>query len=468
VSRPLIMKRLAPLLIALACSDSKEPAGPGPAPPVEPAPAPPLDRVEAITSGLERTCALRVGAVFCWELRDTEIPSPVAVASLPPMSAIEAGGHRVCAIGTAGELHCWGETRGEDPRGGVGSIEPTRIDLGRPVVQVSVGSKHICAITDRRELYCWGAGVDLLPRATPMREAAWIIGKVDAVEVGDGWMCYQRAGDRQCGGAAPDLGPLTRQQNIQTPGFVLGSCGIAADRRVVCRGTHGLTAPGGRPPGDKDATIEGLDEVVDLAVGQDQACAIRTDRSVWCWTESKPPRAIPLPGKARQIAAGIHHACALIEEDGAVLCWTATRDPVAVRRDKQPDAAPRDIPTIRAEAAIRRAQPAPADLAGTSWSTCLETDDVRPPCTECRYTARFAAGGRFTAEGRCAREGSPATTTTWTGQWKRDGDRVSIRESTGGERWTWDLTLAGGTLAGLRTVPGRNRNAFLVTALLEP
>jgi hypothetical protein len=355
LARTLLAALPCTLLAALACSDPAPPERAAPPPAAEPPSPPPLDGVDAITSGSDETCALRGGKVYCWRVDDDgEAPTTVAIADLPAIGAVDAGGKRACALAATGDLHCWGETTGEDPRGlSVGVMAPTRLDFGRPVTRVEVGLRQICALTDRRDLYCWGAssGGEVLPRPIAMKDALRLATDVSEVTVGDGWLRYSAGGKRYARGPAPALDALGQQQNIQTPGWVLGTCGVSNDGHVQCRGTHELVPRGGGRPGEELVTVPGLDRVVELAVGQDLACAIRADRSVWCWTGARPARAIPLPGRARQIAAGLHHACALLADDGAVLCWSAARDPVAVRARPQARAGAGALPTIRVETA---------------------------------------------------------------------------------------------------------------------
>jgi alpha-tubulin suppressor-like RCC1 family protein len=73
--------------------------------------------------------------------------------------------------------------------------------------------------------------------------------------------------------------------------------------------------------------------VVDLALGDDFGCALRSDASVVCWGDNQSAQVghplvshtpiahrVSLPADARRIAAGARHACALLV-NGTVWCW---------------------------------------------------------------------------------------------------------------------------------------------------
>jgi alpha-tubulin suppressor-like RCC1 family protein len=57
-----------------------------------------------------------------------------------------------------------------------------------------------------------------------------------------------------------------------------------------------------------------------VAVGQDHACALRTDRHVECWGRDRTGETTPLEGEFSSIASGPSHTCGL-RPDGRVECW---------------------------------------------------------------------------------------------------------------------------------------------------
>lgn len=84
--------------------------------------------------------------------------------------------------------------------------------------------------------------------------------------------------------------------------------------------------------------VQGLDDVISIRVGRGYACAVRGDRSVWCWgvsmflgpnelPTSVPRRACCLRGPIRAIGLGSPWACALYM-DGHYECVTPLDHPI--------------------------------------------------------------------------------------------------------------------------------------------
>jgi alpha-tubulin suppressor-like RCC1 family protein len=141
-----------------------------------------------------------------------------------------------------------------------------------------------------------------------------------------------------------------RARSISAAGEV--TCAILDDNRVACWGQGTMGQMGTRKGLDECTVtrelcariphvVDGIDRVVQLAVGQWHVCALRDDGSVWCWGANNdgqlgvgeaPTRTcereypcIPRPTqvvgvRAREIAAGPFHTCALTTH-GAVTCW---------------------------------------------------------------------------------------------------------------------------------------------------
>lgn len=118
------------------------------------------------------------------------------------------------------------------------------------------------------------------------------------------------------------------------------TCVVDAQHVASCTGKDGVSV---RVP---------LDAVVEIAAGNDHACARRDDGSVWCWGKNafgqlgdgtREDRATPVRvagvAAATSIAAGFARSCATTAQ-GALFCWgVASDDPHATLEEDAPVAA---------------------------------------------------------------------------------------------------------------------------------
>ena len=118
-------------------------------------------------------------------------------------------------------------------------------------------------------------------------------------------------------------------------GFV---CVRSLANRVLCWGANhrGQCADGSTVERSTPYEIPSLVNVSQLAVGREHACAVRTDRTVWCWGSSEDGRrgqmALADSGVSNEptlvtglvnvesIATGWDHTCAVLS-GGLVRCW---------------------------------------------------------------------------------------------------------------------------------------------------
>jgi len=129
------------------------------------------------SSGTSNTCALAVGAVYCWgegtsgalgNSLTTNSAVPVAVTTSGVLSGktitkISGGQAFYCAIASGGGAYCWGDGGyGKLGNGGSGtSSAPVAVTsgavAGRTITDISAGSRVACAIADA-QAYCVGYG----------------------------------------------------------------------------------------------------------------------------------------------------------------------------------------------------------------------------------------------------------------------------------------------------------------------
>ncbi|MBU1535932.1 hypothetical protein KKF84_11475, partial [Myxococcota bacterium] len=129
---------------------------------------------QKVACGGDFTCALGTsGNVFCWgegtagQLGDGRLHdslTPVAVF-MPPgrvFTDIEAGTATVCAIDDLNHAWCWGRGLSGELGAGSGVLSsgipvPVNMPVGRTFYSVSVGGSTVCARDNQSELWCWGS-----------------------------------------------------------------------------------------------------------------------------------------------------------------------------------------------------------------------------------------------------------------------------------------------------------------------
>jgi len=286
-----------------------------------------LDEVIEIAAGDRHTCARRRDAtVRCWganahaQLGDgttIDRQAPVPVTDIFSVASIAAGGNRTCARKNDGFVRCWGE---EVQGGAVKS--PTPVFGLSETAEVAVAATHACVRADGH-VRCWGAN-NLRQLGVSRTESrglpVTVPGLDDAAELA-----------------------LGRES----------SCARAADGAMLCWGGGLVCVPGEPAPGRriavKPARTPGLEKVIAIAAGGEDACGATEGGSVLCIRpKSSDDRACvaeKVPGLARiiDVALGDGFGCAR-DASSAVRCWGKNdhgqlgdgstrdaRDPVATR-----------------------------------------------------------------------------------------------------------------------------------------
>ena len=171
--------------------------------------------------------------------------------------------------------------------------------------RVGAGVSHTCAVRSNGRVACWGDN--------------------SVGQVGDGTNITRTAPKAVVG--------LSKVASIAS-GLIATTCAVLADGTVEC---WGMTIGGASSDFTmQPVAIEGLTDVIAVAVGYTTACAALRDGRVRCWgannvgqlgdgTMSAEPRAVPgaaVSGvtDAIGISVGAEHACALLR-DGHATCW---------------------------------------------------------------------------------------------------------------------------------------------------
>ena len=289
--------------------------------------------VETLAAGSNHTCALTsAGGVQCWGSNNMgqlgnypgNSPAPVAIAGLGSnVAEIAAGGNHNCvrtvpAFGaTTGGVQCWGSNfygeLGQAAYTGTTSAAPLAVDtLASGVVAVATGYQFSCALTDASYgVRCWGRndvgqlGIGSASAYVNSPVPVSGLSGVIAIAAGDSHACaLLNSGTVKCWGR-PNEGQL---------------------------GNGKFTWVSYAP-----VDVGGLSNVVAIAAGGNDSCALTSAGAMYCWGDSLrgqlgngtsgtgaksavPVQVSGLGSGVAAIAVGSVHACAVTNSGGAQ-CW---------------------------------------------------------------------------------------------------------------------------------------------------
>lgn len=253
-------------------------------------------------------------ALFGFALLAIAAITASAQHAAPPAGAagfsgfVAAGDHVTCAVSDEGAATCWGSDGSGRLGDGMQCGFPCRVPfpvvgLDSGVVEIDLGAFHGCARIDDGAVYCWGRNIN--------------------GQVGDGTTVERDT-------------PQPVQGLQDAIAIELGSfhgCAIRVTTALTCWGgnDHGQLGDGTRvgqiTPQDVPALSSG---VIDIALGENQSCALTDDGAAWCWgdnfygkygdgtdTDSNVP--VQMPGLGigvAAISAGDDHVCVLTTAGG--------------------------------------------------------------------------------------------------------------------------------------------------------
>ncbi|MEQ1700067.1 MAG: hypothetical protein ABMA25_08155, partial [Ilumatobacteraceae bacterium] len=334
----------------------------------------------SVVSGTAHTCALLDdGGVTCWgdafsgalgygntndiggNLSPAQNPVNGGLVPLPGNRravAIDAAGNMTCALLDNGTVTCWGDGTSDGLGYGVlqrigSTVTPAQNPVNggivplpgtRPVVSISVGGAHACAVFDDGKLACWGFN------------AFGQLGYGNTTSIGDN----ETPAQNPVNGGFVSMPGKAKVRQVVTSG--LATCALLATGRVTCWGRGALgqlgygntnnigdneTPPQNPVNGGLVALPGAATDVVALAAGGTQVCALLLTQRVTCWGDgslgglgygntnnigdNETPAANPvssglvsMPGgrTVKALAGGSTHMCAVLS-DGAVTCWGA-------------------------------------------------------------------------------------------------------------------------------------------------
>jgi alpha-tubulin suppressor-like RCC1 family protein len=226
---------------------------------------------------------------------------------------------------------CWG--RNDQGELGDGTTttrtRPTPVIALTDVAQIAIGRSHACALRRDGSVMCWGGnGSGMLGDGTMVDHAiaAAVVDLANVVRIavgGDDTSCaVLRDGTARCWG----------NDSWRAMAIADGDGGLTFNRddNDICLvPTPGDAAASGFSCRIRPRVVRGVDDAVDVAIGDDSACALRRDGTVRCWgIISRAPldtlelAAVPISrlSDVVQIAMIELSGCAL-DRAGAVRCW---------------------------------------------------------------------------------------------------------------------------------------------------
>ena len=232
-----------------------------------------------VTAGNAHTCAVsEEGRPYCWGENGSaqlgfgtwrDSARPRAVRGLTGVTKVFAGLQDTCALTLEGSVRCWGDNR-------YGQIAPCKrphyrstpvvLEGATEVAEVAVGEAHLCTLSVSGAVRCRGGRAPLVEIAAATQVATGLRGPGHCVLLSDG--------DVLCWGIA----------------------GAGCHLRNLGRGPGGFDCEphGGRPADDvfclTPVAIELPTNAIQIDVGENQACAVLRDGSVWCWSMAAPTR----------------------------------------------------------------------------------------------------------------------------------------------------------------------------------
>jgi alpha-tubulin suppressor-like RCC1 family protein len=251
----------------------------------------PFDGVSAadangVFAGQSSACALSNGSASCWggnaqgdlgtgddAMRDT----PTSVETSQRFVMLAAGNEHVCAIRAPdARVMCWGD----NSYGQLGLASavssfatPQLVALPGPARWVTAGYEHTCAVLYDGSLWCWGdntegqLGLDDA-YGSPNASAPVHVGSARdwiTVSGGQGHTCGIRRGNSSTAGTMWCWGRNTAYE-----------LGLGTVQPEQIRGPTQVTMP-------SDAGMLSDADWTFVELGQDDACALRSDGTLWGW-----------------------------------------------------------------------------------------------------------------------------------------------------------------------------------------
>lgn len=340
-----------------------------------------IDDAVGIATGSIHACALHADStVSCWgnnlfgqlgngQIGNTESSAqPLKVDNIVDATIIATGSSHNCALHANGTVSCWGSNEsGQLGNGQSGdgyypltqdesSPTPAKVSGITNAIEIVTGWDHTCVLHANRTVSCWG---DFGIRQTKepskienVNNVHKIVSESDftcALHIDGNVTCWGDNSYGQIDGRyewqydGPDSSSLIAKIDVnRAVDIAVGSrhtCVLHRSGLVECWGNSrrvGIQVrsdfdelPSATPP----RRVSDLKEAIAITASRGQTCALRSDKSIFCWGQNHLQTlleqkiiasAIPIRARninnAVSITAGLEHTCALLE-GGTVSCW---------------------------------------------------------------------------------------------------------------------------------------------------
>jgi hypothetical protein len=196
-----------------------------------------------------------------------QVPVYVNPQPSPGRSTMDVGELHACALDTAGEAWCWGQT--ESGRLGAGALwpfttfsaTPLKVLGGHTFVAIAAKAASTCALTAAGAVWCWGGG-----RNTPVLESGTrTYTEIDgecAITTDGEWHCFRGDGTYEHRAPGQRFAALDR-------------CALSLAAQLYCGGGPERRVPPYEP-------VPGVPPFAAVAQGNLNVCALTFDGQPWC------------------------------------------------------------------------------------------------------------------------------------------------------------------------------------------
>ena len=242
-----------------------------------------------LSLGHNHACGITTaGKLRCW---GANAENQLTLPTDRSYQDVACGDYHSCALDVRGALVCVGRNR-----------DGQRVSENGPFAQVTAGDAHTCALDAAGKAHCWGSNT--FGQSTPPTDA------FVSLSAGTAFTCGIRAANESLvcwGSGAEALTAQVKDKKFASleagPSYV---CGVTDAQEGLC-----WNASDYKPPA--------LGQVLQIAAGDDSACALLTDHSVTCWFRGSTWPVGMDKGPLDFVAVGGTGRCA-VPKTGHVFC----------------------------------------------------------------------------------------------------------------------------------------------------